>query len=274
MKLLFFDIDNTLCEFGKAPGPRTLAAIRRARQRGHLAFLCTGRAPSAISPQLKAAGFDGIVAAAGSYAELRGQVLLNETLPPALLAKTIEVLSRNQVIYTLECYQGSYTSMRTSELLASQPDLPPEVLKMQCDLERSLCLQPLANNPGEPVYKLCFVCRDAAQLEEPTALLAGDYDIILQKNSFPGVRMVVGELIPRSRTKGTALEAVCRACGKTAADAVAFGDSPNDLPMLEAAGTAVVMGDADPSLQKLADWVCPSCREQGVADALEHLGLA
>lgn len=275
MKLLFFDIDNTLCPFGEEPGARTLAAIKSAQQHGHRAFLCTGRAPSAISPTLQRAGFDGMIAAAGSYAEAQGKVLIDEPLTAEQLQKTIQVLVKNGISYTLECYHGNYTYFYTAKELVSTVT-PPEllaILGMQRVLKRSMRLKPMKKYPGEPVYKLCFVCRTKEQMEEPAAVLSDFFEVVIQKNSFPRVSAVVGELIPRGRNKGTAMEAVCQLYDTTCADAIAFGDSPNDYPMLQTAGMAVVMGNADPAVQAMADLVCPPCAEQGVAEALIQLGL-
>ena len=45
--------------------------------------------------------------------------------------------------------------------------------------------------------------------------------------------------------------------GLGAEDVVAFGDMPNDLPMLEWAGTSYAMANAHPSVRELADHLAP-----------------
>ena len=52
-------------------------AVRRARANGHLVFLCTGRSVSQLWPAIVDIGFDGVVAAAGGYVEVGGEVLAN-----------------------------------------------------------------------------------------------------------------------------------------------------------------------------------------------------
>ena len=47
------------------------------------------------------------------------------------------------------------------------------------------------------------------------------------------------------------------------------GDSFNDLPLLEACGSAVAMGQAPPSLKSAANYVAPSVWEDGLATAIE-----
>ena len=59
-KLLFFDIDGTLVDFGKSTmSPSTADALINAKQNGHMIFLCTGRSYNQIYPSLKAFDFDG-----------------------------------------------------------------------------------------------------------------------------------------------------------------------------------------------------------------------
>jgi hydroxymethylpyrimidine pyrophosphatase-like HAD family hydrolase len=84
----------------------------------------------------------------------------------------------------------------------------------------------------------------------------------------------VGALVEMSAagvSKASTLEILCRDRGVDRSEVVAFGDMPNDLAMLEWAGTSYAMGNAHPSVQALADHVAPSNEEDGVAAVLEQL---
>ncbi len=72
-------------------------------------------------------------------------------------------------------------------------------------------------------------------------------------------------------TKATALERVCAEIGVSSENVVAFGDMPNDLPMLTWAGTGYAMANADPALFEVAHHVAPSNDEDGVARVLAEL---
>ncbi|NYE36222.1 hypothetical protein F4692_001326 [Nocardioides cavernae] len=72
-------------------------------------------------------------------------------------------------------------------------------------------------------------------------------------------------------TKATTLATVATELGVGAEDVVAFGDMPNDLPMLEWAGTAYAMANAHPSVREAADLVAPGNDEDGVAAVLADL---
>ena len=57
-------------------------------------------------------------------------------------------------------------------------------------------------------------------------------------------------------------------------DALAFGDSLNDIPMLEAAGAGVAVANAEPATQAAADLVIASNDEGGPAhEILTRLGV-
>ncbi|GAA1910922.1 Cof-type HAD-IIB family hydrolase [Nocardioides hwasunensis] len=72
-------------------------------------------------------------------------------------------------------------------------------------------------------------------------------------------------------TKATTLATVAAEMGLGPEHVVAFGDMPNDLPMLEWAGASYAMANAHPSVRDLADHVAPANDEDGVAVVLSEL---
>ena len=72
-------------------------------------------------------------------------------------------------------------------------------------------------------------------------------------------------------TKASTLELLCAERGIGPDEVVAFGDMPNDLPMLEWAGTSYAMANGHPSVRALAEHVAPAHDEDGVAQVLERL---
>ena len=70
--IIFFDVDGTLV----VGGPReyipdsAVRAIRSAREKGHLCYLCTGRSAAELYPFILDVGFDGVIGAGGSYVQI------------------------------------------------------------------------------------------------------------------------------------------------------------------------------------------------------------
>jgi Cof subfamily protein (haloacid dehalogenase superfamily) len=84
----------------------------------------------------------------------------------------------------------------------------------------------------------------------------------------------VGALVEMSAagvSKASTLELLCADRGITRDQVVAFGDMPNDLAMLDWAGTSYAMANAHPSVLALADRAAPSNEEDGVAAVLAEL---
>ena len=81
------------------------------------------------------------------------------------------------------------------------------------------------------------------------------------------------ELINRRFDKGSGIRHVAEALGVPLADTVGFGDSMNDLEMIQTVGTGVCMANGSPQLKKLSDLVCPSVEEDGLAQGFRALGL-
>jgi hydroxymethylpyrimidine pyrophosphatase-like HAD family hydrolase len=76
------------------------------------------------------------------------------------------------------------------------------------------------------------------------------------------------EISAEGVTKGAGLARLAELVGIGAGAVVAFGDMPNDLPMLAWAGTSYAVANAHPSVLAAADHVAPANDEDGVATVL------
>ena len=76
------------------------------------------------------------------------------------------------------------------------------------------------------------------------------------------------EMSARDVTKASTLALLCADLGVDAADVIAFGDMPNDLPMLGWAGTSYAMDGAHPTVLEAANHRAPANDDDGVARVL------
>ncbi|MCD8146750.1 MAG: Cof-type HAD-IIB family hydrolase [Clostridiales bacterium] len=273
-KIIFFDIDGTLCEAGKQVTAPTVAALHRAQENGHKILIATGRNVPIIPGFLRDIGFDGIVASAGGYVIVDGQVLENRAMPPALLERALTVLDKYDMSYMLETAEGTFADRARCLAAWSRnlSDTNSEQQRLMLQLVEGLGLLPIEGFHDLPVYKICFTAGSAAELQAAVDELGDDFFTVT--NMFPGGPALNGETMARGVDKGSAVRKVCEHYGMGVEDAIAFGDSANDLPMLRAAGVGVAMGNAAPDVKAEADLVCESCQEDGVARQLERMGLA
>ncbi len=273
-KLIFLDIDGTLVAALSAPSPRVAQAIRAARGRGHLAFLCTGRNLPIIGRDILDIGFDGVIASAGAYVSVGNEVLFDSFLPEELVQECLTVFHSNGIFCRIETREGIYTDPQMEELLRSASPDPSnsELIRMQKEIESGLNIRKYEEYPRQGAYKLCFTSRDLDSVRKAREVLGNRFDFVVHPYG-ESTACFNGEIIPKGIDKGRGIELVCRHLGATPADAIAFGDSMNDAAMLERAGVSVAMGNACDELKALADVVCEDVVHDGVYLELHRMGL-
>jgi len=133
-----------------------------------------------------------------------------------------------------------------------------------------------AGSPVEPIARLLrrrpvkLMVRHPAL--DPDAFLGVVDEVVAGRAvaTRSGVTAMV-ELSAAGVTKASTLELLCDRFGVTADEVVAFGDMPNDLPMLAWAGRSFAVGDAHPALAAVVTDCAGSNDEDGVAVALEAI---
>lgn len=83
----------------------------------------------------------------------------------------------------------------------------------------------------------------------------------------------IWEVTQKGTSKATGMEFLLDRFSIPKENCYAFGDSPNDLPMLKAAGISVAMGNAYGGIEKDCTWQTSAVDKDGIYHALEHLNL-
>ena len=113
----------------------------------------------------------------------------------------------------------------------------------------------------------------AAQLAATLDALGGPRAFEVALTEYPARDLSIVDVTAAGVSKGAALTELARARGIPREAVMAIGDNHNDRPMLEAAGVAVVMGNASPEL-KASGWAVTSSNDaEGVARAIEKYVL-
>lgn len=274
-KLLFFDIDGTLAYPGHRPSPATVAALHAAQRNGHKIFISTGRTESSVPEAIKEIGFDGGIYSAGGYIVIDGNVLTNRTMPDDMVQHILYELETDSFFYILECADARFKSSNTDQLVGNL-DLSHASSEMQRLAQEILCgvgLHTMDDYHGQPVYKIGFFSMDADRIDTLAQKLDQVAKVVRFDNLVPDFPLISGEVSDFRINKGVALQEVSQYYHKTPADCIAFGDSMNDAEILQAAGLGIAMGNAEPHVKELADDICESCKDDGVAKALASLHL-
>lgn len=269
-KLIFLDIDGTLTEPGSnIPPASSLEAVKKAQGSGHKVILCSGRNYGMLSPLLRY-GFDGLVGSAGGYIEFGGQVLYDCPMTSEQLDNAMAVFAESGVYRTIESRTGSYTDEGFKAFLRENARSAgnSELLRWREQLEENLGIRPMAEYQGEPVYKIIFMCQELEQLERARQALESEFNFCIQDAGQLGI--INGELINRKFNKGSAVKRLSEYLHIPLEHTIVFGDSMNDLEMIETAGLGICMGNGSPALKEITDAVCPSVTKDGLYAAFRQ----
>jgi Cof subfamily protein (haloacid dehalogenase superfamily) len=259
-KLIATDLDGTLIGAGFAVSRRNAEALTRASAAGAVVVLVTGR-PIRWLPLVYAdlgARYPAVCAnGAVVYDPDADEVLDCWPLAPAEVRDVCERLRERvpTVLFAVEVDGG--------RRLLHEPDWP-----VRYDTDTQAKAADLDELAGSPAVKL--LARDpGVDSDSFTALAAATVGDVVEAthSSYSGVV----EMSRRGVTKATGLARVAAERGIAADDVLAFGDMPNDVPMLTWAGRSVVVANAHPQALAAADTVTLSNVDDGVAAYLETL---
>jgi Cof subfamily protein (haloacid dehalogenase superfamily) len=252
------DLDGTLLRSNGLCSERTRAVLAAAEGAGIQVVLVTARPPRWLHDLADVVGEHGVVLCAnGAFVyEVRSRRVLSEHCLSAGVVERITVDLRNAlpgIVFAAEsragfCRERGYLDEHTT---------PSDVAAATIEE----LLDPL---PG----KMLARCADmpAATFHQMVDGIVGDRAVVSYSGAFG-----LAEISAAGVTKAAALGDWCAARGIDSADVVAFGDMPNDLPMLTWAGRSFAVANAHPQVLAMVDEVCASNDDDGVARVLEAL---
>lgn len=273
-KAIFLDIDGTLTEPGSNDVPPSAVwAVQQARKEGHLVFLCTGRNYDMLKPLL-VHEFDGIVASSGGYIACGSKVIYDCPMTETQKLTAMEVLKKNGIFRTVECMDGSYTDEGLKEFLRvhASEGSNSEMLRWREQIEKSLNIRPMSEYRGEPAYKIVIMSQTIGQMLKAKSELSSEFNFCIQEGNKNGY--INGEITTKEFDKGRALRRVCEWLDIPLEHTAAFGDSMNDLELLETAALSICMQNGSEELKKRADDICPSVKDDGIKQAFLKYHLA
>ena len=273
-KVLFFDIDGTLVNFsGKMP-ESTLRALHQARAKGHKCFICTGRSYNQIYSGLLEFGFDGIVAATGSYVEYEGKELVRENFGEQRVKEIIALLGDNGTCMLFQNKDKSIVADRWTEGFERAFS---DNIKKSDDSENDTFRNLITDNNIEDYCKKysdtesVIYCECPYTLEELKEKLPQGLKVT--PSSFKKPDPYSGEITLAHTNKATGIQAVMDALGVKREDLIGFGDGANDIDMLEFVGTGVAMGNAQQVAKDAADIIAEHIDDDGLYKIMQTLEL-
>ena len=265
-KLLASDFDNTLVPFGE-PRPRTavVKAVKKLQAAGGKFVLSTGRGDCVINKeQLGGIRFDYAITCNGAcVVDKNGAIVAEHPLTNEEMYALVDFCEDYNYplqfdfrdAYYAYCeydaLKGFYDGMANSGLFCLDGE----------DQDRHLIDMPHAAFVVMPPEELAHFNEKYGHLELHFMQVGG-----VAQNGWYCYDVVRGGM-----DKGVGLADLCEKMGLTLADAVAAGDSANDVGMLTAAGLGCCMDNGTPDAKEAADRIIGDVREDGLAALIEEL---
>ena len=265
-QLLDSDFDNTLVPFGEPkPRPAVVKAVKKLQAAGGRFVLSTGRGYCVVrKEQLGGIRFDYAITCNGAcVVDKNGTIVAEHPLTNEEMYALVDFCEDYN--YPLQFnYRDAYYAYCEYDALKGFYDAMPKS-GLTCldgeDQDRHLIDMPHAAFVVMPPQELAHFNEKFGHLNLHFMQVGG-----VGKDGWCCYDVVRGGM-----DKGVGLADLCEKIGLTLADAVAAGDSANDVGMLKAAGLGCCMSNGTPDAKAAADRVIGDVREDGLAALIEEL---
>jgi Cof subfamily protein (haloacid dehalogenase superfamily) len=258
-RIVASDLDGTLVRSDGTISDRSVDALGLVEEAGSTVVFVTGRPPRWMPPIAEATGHRGLAICANGalvYDMHSEKVVESFLLDTAVLAEVVDRLRADvpDVAFAVEHLDGM---LREDHYVTMWDRTSPYVRVCEA---AELCAAPAAK----------LLVRLDGGTAEPLLAHATEVlgDLVEITHSTHGGLL---EISATGVTKATTLARLAEEAGVDAAEVVAFGDMPNDLPMLAWAGTPYAVANAHPLVLDAVTRHTASNDEDGVAQVLEAL---
>lgn len=259
IKLVLSDMDNTLLAYGRPyVSDFALDAIHRLQATGVTFAPATGRGIVELRHffQGDEAACSCALVSSGKEVWVDGELRQRTAAHPGQLAQVVATLHDVPDACLVAYGDGEHPTLVVDLASKYLPQIEPLF---------PMGVRPVTQAPDYDVVACGIICGgDAAHLEAVRASLheaCPDLDFIRSVDHWC-------DIVPTGFTKATGVEALETMLGVRAADVVAFGDSDNDLAMLEHVGEAVAVANANDRVRAVARWHIGSAEDEAVPHAL------
>ena len=266
-KILASDYDNTLVPFGEGkPRQKVVKAVKKLQAAGGRFVLSTGRAYPCVNlkGQLGGIRFDYAITCNGAcVVDREGRIVAEHPLTAEEMYALVDFCEDYNYPLQFNFRDACYAYCEYEYLHKGYQQM--NSIGLDCvdgeDQDRHLIDMPHA----------AF----AAMPPERVADFAAKYGHLglhwMQVGAQNADGLCYYDIVRGGMDKGVGLADLCEKMGLTLADAVAAGDSANDVAMLKAAGLGCCMANGTPDAKAAADRIIGDVREDGLADLIDEL---
>ncbi len=258
-RLVATDLDGTLLRDDGTISAHTAAVLNAVQSSGIPVVFVTARPPRRVREIARSVGMGGLAICSNGALiyDLVTEAVVQQTRLAATIAQRLVASLREAAPGV--CFATEAGLHYGQDLVYAQYSPHIEDTDLRYDDALALC--------ADGVTKLIALhpARTLDELLTLTRQLVGETAVV----THSGATFV--EIAAPGITKASALATLCAELGIAPAEVIAFGDMPNDLPMLAWAGYRVAVANAHPDLLAIADEVTGTNNENGVAHTLSGI---
>ncbi|MFJ2028184.1 HAD family hydrolase [Streptosporangium sp. NPDC087985] len=259
-RLVATDLDGTALRSDGTVSPRTTAAFARVENAGATLVFVTGRPPRWMHAVAGAVRHRGLAICANGalvYDLHTERIVKSHLIPPDVLKEVVARLREKvpELAFSVE-YEGGF---------AHESDFRLDHWDGKGGAGFRVGTAALTSRPGAKLLAL-HPRMDPDVLQEEVCELVGD---LVTPTHSSGRALI--EMSAHGVTKASTLAVLAEKREIRAAEVIAFGDMPNDLPMLRWAGISYAVANAHTTVLAAVDHVTTTNDEDGVARVLEDL---
>lgn len=269
-KAIFLDMDGTILTHRNKVTIHTKEVIDELRSQGIFVFIATGRAFDEIE-RVVPEGFavDGYITSNGMAGYVGREVVFQHSLSRDLVEMIIEKARENKVYYELFPYEAPRVTLKQDQPYVENEirDPKPESVGINEWLSRKQAIKEEIEwknqVEGTEFSKFYFFARTKEHINRWKHVLEQLKQEVQFSTSISSDHNV--EVMVAGVNKATGIQQMLKQFDLSPEDALAIGDSDNDLPMLQFVGYSVAMKNASERIKEVVDDITDfTCDEDGV----------
>ena len=268
VRLVASDLDGTLVRSDGTISDASRTALKKASEAGLLVAFVTGRPPRWLHEVADQTGHTGVAVAANGavvYDMASETVVRAHHMSPALLTEVAADLRA--------AFPSVHFAVEYGQEFGCEPEYRHDwPINPRYDRSGARTAPPLVADLAtvlrRPAVKL--LAKDRAA--DPDEFAAAAFRVLAGRATVThSSRHGLLEIAAAGVTKASGLAEIASTHGIGAAEVVAVGDMPNDVPMLKWAGRSYAVANAHPLAIAAADEMLPTNDADGVATLIESL---
>jgi len=277
-KMLACDIDGIMLTSEHRLSQKTKDVIKKAKDKGLLVTLATGRDFESAKHIAKSLEIDmPIITNDGTLLinPNESTVLYESRIDKSIALPVLTMLNTYKMNYLIQADPHSFRNNRMMFLKMLGSMNPFKIMAFRKHMahnkviKNDKILKGIMENRIKP-FKICVFDENQIKLDEITQAIERNFEGTLRvsNSGFKGI-----EIVQSGYSKANGLDVLCRKYEIDPSEVVAIGDSYNDIEMVGFVGLGIAMGNANSALMEYAQYVTRSNDEDGVAFAVEKFVL-